>query len=644
MEYNPGNCNGGWQRQAASFLRLFSLVSAFQPPLLWASELPIPEHARVRKEDSMRQQKRTFCLGLMALIVWLMAVTSSVGAPPQQTGAGEKNQPVALPAAKEELLGELSPQTDVPGPEITKRPWKEFLTTGWTTPKPEADYSFDPASLRFAARAKQGQKWVLIVDGKEQRTFDGVESVLVSPLGQHAVYSAKRDNKWVKMMDDKELGSAFDKLGGGFWLFGDARLDHYAYPAKRGDKWLIVADGKEGPEFKELGHPYFSRNGQRLVYPASPGKNKWVMVVDGNKGPEFEEVSPPVFSPGGERLAYRGKRNKDREVLVLDGKETTEFEYGSRLVDPRAGWGSKKEFDHAGQPVFSPDGRHWVYRVKHDEKRQAVIVDGKEGPNFEEVGRPFFSPDGQHLAYWAKRDEKRDLFVLDGKEGPEFEEVARPAFSPDGRRFAYLAKRGKLWRMVIDGQDGSEFEHDIFGYPKFSPDSQHVIHLAMKNHPTWNQSNLEVLELRDGKIAETATTQFHTVRITYPFMEGESLSPDGQRTACVVAVGGQAFFRGQTTRALRRVIVDGQVGKDLDALDIDLMFSPDSRHFVYAVRGGVGDNKSMVVLDGQEGKLYDDVIGGGFPEKREGSGPSSTALVYIAREGRKFYRVTQPLP
>ncbi len=31
---------GGWQRQAASFLSLFSLVSAFQPPLLWASELP----------------------------------------------------------------------------------------------------------------------------------------------------------------------------------------------------------------------------------------------------------------------------------------------------------------------------------------------------------------------------------------------------------------------------------------------------------------------------------------------------------------------------------------------------------------------------------------------------------------------------
>jgi beta-barrel assembly-enhancing protease len=49
----------------------------------------------------MRQQKRIFCLGLMALIFWLMPATSSAGAPPQQTGAGEKNRPVALPAAKD---------------------------------------------------------------------------------------------------------------------------------------------------------------------------------------------------------------------------------------------------------------------------------------------------------------------------------------------------------------------------------------------------------------------------------------------------------------------------------------------------------------------------------------------------------------
>jgi rRNA maturation protein Nop10 len=633
----------------------------------------------------MRQQKRIFFLGLMALIAWLMSVSSSAAARPQQAGAGEKNQPAALPAAKEELLGELSPQTEVPGPEITKRPWKEF----WGTAKPEADYSFDPGSLRFAARAKQGQKWVLVVDGKERGTFDGIESVLVSPLGQHVVYSAKRDNKWVKMMDDKELGSAFDKLSGGFWLFGDAGLERHAYAAKRGDKWLMIADGKEGPKFKELGHPYFSRNGQRLVYRASPGKKKkWVMVVDGKVGPDFDEVGRAFFSSDGRRLAYRAKRGDKRELFILDGKEGAEFEAVgfprfspdgqhfayraiARSTQTDVGWfpwwvmvvdGEKgREFEEVSPPVFSPDGQHVAYRGKRLGDREIFVLDGKETmqseyasktettetEEFDDVGQPVFSPDSRHWAYRARRGKKRELFILDGKEGPEFEEVTKPVFSPDSRRLAYFAKRGKKWRMVVDGAESeAEFSGSNWGgrvnsssFPFFSDDSQHSAYVAADFGGTW-----KVVEVHDGKKTAEVKVQFGTWHQIVPFLEYAALSPDGQRLACIVGVGGQKFATGVTTRAERRVVVDGQVGENFDTLGIDLMFSPDGRHYVYMVRGGVGDNKSTVVIDGQRGKLYDDVIGGDFREKHEGSGPSSTALVYIAREGRKFYRVTQPLP
>jgi len=74
-----------------------------------------------------------------------------------------------------------------------------------------------------------------------------------------------------------------------------------------------------------------------------------------------------------------------------------------------------------------------------------------------------------------------------------------------------------------------------------------------------------------------------------------------------------------------------------------LAFSPDSRHFVYSVRGGVRGDKSTLVIDGQQGKLYDDVVAGAFRDTAEGSDSSQHAFVYIAREGRKFLRVTQPL-
>jgi Tfp pilus assembly protein PilF len=41
------------------------------------------------KEDSMGQQKRIFCLGLMTLVIWLIPVASSPGADPQGTSNEE---------------------------------------------------------------------------------------------------------------------------------------------------------------------------------------------------------------------------------------------------------------------------------------------------------------------------------------------------------------------------------------------------------------------------------------------------------------------------------------------------------------------------------------------------------------------------
>lgn len=46
--------------------------------------------------------------------------------------------------------------------------------------------------------------------------------------------------------------------------------------------------------------------------------------------------------------------------------------------------------------------------------------------------------------------------------------------------------------------------------------------------------------------------------------------------------------------------------------------------------------KSLVVTDGQEGRLYDEVVDGSM-SLFSGDG----SVTYVAREGRKFYRVTQ---
>lgn len=539
----------------------------------------------------MRQQKRISCLGLVGLLVWLMPVTSSAGASPQQTAAVEKNQPVALPAAKEELLGELSAQTDVPGPEIARHSMKELW--GISAGKPNADYSFDPVSLRFVARAKQGQKWVLIVDGKESGVFDCVESVLI--FGEHILYSVKRSGKWVKVLDGKELGSAFDELGGEYWIFGKAGLEHYAYSAKSGKKWLVVADGKNGPEFDEAGFPQFSRNGQRSAYAAKRGTD-WLMVVDGKEGEAFEAVGWPVFSADASHVAYTAIRKKNREVLVVDGKAQTEFQ---------------------------------------------------------EAHHPVFSPDSQHMAYSAKRDKDRELIIEDAKEGAEFVETGQPVFSPDSQRLAYPAKRGKDWRMVIDGKEEPDPGADVFYGVRFSSDDQQVQYVALHGWKLQDQAQSEkgtkAWVRRDSETSGPFTCPnpgIHYEMISEPFVEYTRQSRDGQRFAFVLGHRGINNLNGRTTRAQRCAVIDGQVGKMYDTLEMDFMFSPNGGHFAYTLRGGVGDNKSAVVIDGQEGKVYDDVIGGAFEEEHEAGGttPTATAFSYIARNGRKFYRVTQSLP
>ena len=125
----------------------------------------------------MRQQKRIFCLGLIALVVWLMPSPSSAGTPRQQTGAGEKNQPVALPAAREELLGELSDE-----------------------PKDVAEVVLSNDGMRFAAKIKRGKQWVLVVDGKEGPVSEDFAGISFSRSGaRHIIYAVKRSGKWTEI-------------------------------------------------------------------------------------------------------------------------------------------------------------------------------------------------------------------------------------------------------------------------------------------------------------------------------------------------------------------------------------------------------------------------------------------------------------
>jgi len=87
------------------------------------------------------------------------------------------------------------------------------------------------------------------------------------------------------------------------------------------------------------------------------------------------------------------------------------------------------------------------------------------------------SADGKRVAYVAKEADKQ-FVVIDGQEGKQYDAIVtgRLIFSPDSQRVAYVAKEGNKQFVVFDGQEDKQY--DSIGPAIFSPDSRRVAYVA----------------------------------------------------------------------------------------------------------------------------------------------------------------------
>ena len=175
--------------------------------------------------------------------------------------------------------------------------------------------------------------------------------------------------------------------------------------------------------------------------------------------------------------------------------------------------------------------------------------------------------------------------------------------------------------MIVNGQPGPAFPSIVAG-PVFSPDSQHVAFVVL-------DAGRATLVVDAATVGSPSTSETD-------FVGNLLFAPNNQRVAYVGINGGLAFEHGDTSRARRRVYVDGIAGPEYDVLVLyGPRFTPDSTHVFYAV--GLSEGYVFVVVDGVEGRRYDDIYGSAR------LAPGGRSLGYTARVGRKFYLVTQPL-
>jgi hypothetical protein len=126
-------------------------------------------------------------------------------------------------------------------------------------------------------------------------------------------------------------------------------------------------------------------------------------------------------------------------------------------------------------------------------------------------------------------------FELGGKEDREYvvlvdgQEVARRpgtarriTFSPDGSRMAWVEKREKLWRVVVNGQEGPQFRNIFRDEPlQFSPDGRIVVYFTQNKDKTMSIAVFNGPEQTHDVVIPLA--RFTEQGITYMAIDGTRL-------------------------------------------------------------------------------------------------------------------------
>jgi Tol biopolymer transport system component len=280
--------------------------------------------------------------------------------------------------------------------------------------------------------------------------------------------------------------------------------------------------------------------------------------------------------------------------------------------------------------VVSPDGRRYASTdngTENDDPK-VVIIDGVAGKEFSKVSAVIFSPDSKRVAYFGITKDGQTMLVVQGHGKTETAvkgEVSMLTFSPDSKNLAYVVTSEEGARVVMDGnklpsrQPLTKIEHLAFTpgtnipiYVYYQNDKdlpcgvKYLFDMPSNGTPVVTSadgrrlinvhSKEGVFTLQDVKVGKNPDGSFSINAGPAGERECDSvhsviISPDDNRLAYAVTDGGKSL-----------AVLDGEDGKAYDDIAKgSLAFSPDSKHFAYLAKSG---EDWFIVIDGAEGKKY----------------------------------------
>lgn len=316
-----------------------------------------------------------------------------------------------------------------------------------------ASWSGDSQKFFYQVRDSKTGRSYLVVDGAEGKPYDNI--MLYNSNNKNlvkVVYTASDKDGVVIVIDLVERRYPGQYLSPYFSPDGN----RVVYTVKlQNNKYFVAIDDKEGEQYDAIGMVWFSQDSQHYAYQAMIG-DKWYPIIDGVRGQEFAHTPGMKVSPDGKRVvySYQVKLEKStKTVMVIDGVES-------------------KQYDSIGEVVFSPDSQRVAYVAYPNRWEQQVVEKGVEGKKYPWSGetyssssvhniKPVFSPNSDHLAFtvkiWVPETKSyKYAVVYNGVEGKQYDSVGNLMFSPDGKHVVYTATNRDqsnpfgTWYVIVD--------------------------------------------------------------------------------------------------------------------------------------------------------------------------------------------------
>jgi hypothetical protein len=355
------------------------------------------------------------------------------------------------------------------------------------------DLAFDPGGRRLAFAAEvteHPERWVVVADFVEGRSWEGVAGLRFGPGGRRFVYAALDGGRW-RMVVDGVPGRPFEGVDVGSLAFspdgtrvsfvagdGDcARPVIDAVPGEcavrivglapgdtAGDDVVVLADATDGSsahvlvgarrvlDLPRVGAMAVDATAKHWAVTAQ-SHGGWRLVVDGREGEEaFDAIDRVVWAPRGGMVAYAARRN-DAWHVVAGGKVSASYA-------------------EVEEPVFAANASHVGY-VARDAGRSVVAIDNRVVWESAAPATALALSDDGSREGWFYRDGGAAVIAVDGERYPFDVAIDRTLrFSHDGKHWAALAGSLAEHRLflVVDGRTRVTFDStELFGSPSGDP-------------------------------------------------------------------------------------------------------------------------------------------------------------------------------